>query len=404
MHTIPDALDALRSGLPVLVADDEGRENEGDLIVAAEFATPDVINLFATEGRGLMCAALSPVRARELELSLVYDPQGPGALHDTAFTTSVDYRIGTTTGISAADRSATFQALGRPSAHPKDFSRPGHAFPLIAKEGGVLERRGHTEATLDLCRLAGLSGTGVLCEVLNSDGTMARFDDLERLSRRLGIPLVTVEALWQYRVLTEQPLREQSRAQIPTPWGDFELSLFTGPGSQSPLALHRGTQVRGTKPPLVRVHSECLTGDVFSSQRCDCGAQLEEAQKRIAQEPRGAVVYLHQEGRGIGLSAKLKAYELQQTGLDTVDANLALGFSADLRTYHEAAWILRSWGWTQVRLLTNNPAKVQGLEQAGITVVERVPLDVGTTDENRHYKETKRTRMQHEYSVKGEQA
>ena len=402
MHTIEEALQALASGLPILVADDEGRENEGDLICAAEHADPAMVNLFITEGRGLVCAALPPNRAATLGLGLASTVGGPSALHGTAFTQSVDYIHGTTTGISAADRAASFQALADPAARADDFARPGHVFPLIAKAGGVLERRGHTEATVDLCQLAGLSGVGVLCEVLNPDGTMARWTDLEKLGARLGIPLVTVEALAAHRARTGNPLTVVETVDLPTGRGPFQLTMFAGPGGSRPLALRRveaPAPVSAGVPPLVRVHSECLTGDVFDSRRCDCGSQLDEAQRRIAAEPRGAVVYLRQEGRGIGLEAKLRAYVHQQDGLDTVDANLVQGLAADLRTYDEAAWILKSWGWTEVRLLTNNPAKAAGLERAGVRVTEMIPLEVGGHCANLAYRKTKRDRMGHRYQT-----
>lgn len=409
MHTIQDALEALASGLPILVADDENRENEGDLICAAEHATAEMVNLFATEGRGLICAALFPDRARALGLSVDRPAGGAPVLHGTAFTASVDLVHGTTTGISCADRSATLRALADPGSVPTDFARPGHVFPLVARKGGVLVRRGHTEATVDLCRLAGLSGTGVLCEVLNPDGTMARWDDLKALALRLGIPLVTVEALAAYRARTETPVTPLQTVRLPVAEGPFTLTLFDAPGGGRPLALRRTENFKHPKdaagtgrtiPPLVRIHSECLTGDVFGSLRCDCGAQLAEARRLIAAESRGAVVYLRQEGRGIGLEAKLNAYALQETGLDTVDANLALGFPADERSYDEAAWLLRSWGWTEVRLLTNNPAKAAGLERAGIRVTEILPLVAGDHPENQAYTQTKRDRMGHRIDLK----
>lgn len=405
MNTVEEAIAALASGLAILVADDEDRENEGDLICAAEHATPLMVNLFAGEGRGLLCVALPPDRAKQLGLELLPSSRGPGALHGTAFTTSVDWIHGTSTGISCDDRSATFRGLASATAQPEDFARPGHVFPLIARADGVLERRGHTEATVDLCRLAGLSGVGVLCEVLRPDGTMARLGDLEALATRLGIPLITVEALAAYRARTETPVVPLETVDLPTEHGPFTLTLFSGPGGVRPLALRRieGGPADPKLPPLVRVHSECLTGEVFGSVRCDCGPQLAEAQRRIAAEPRGAVVYLRQEGRGIGLEAKLKAYRHQEAGLDTAEANEVQGLAVDGRTYHEAAWILRSWGWTEVRLMTNNPDKVRGLEQAGIRVVEVVGIEVGAHPANLNYRKTKRDRMGHRYqTIEGE--
>ena len=404
-HTIEEAIEALASGLAVLVADDEDRENEGDFICAAEHATPEMVNLFAGEARGLMCAALPPPLAEHLGLELASTRGGPPALHGTAFTSSVDWVHGTSTGISCADRSATFRGLASPEAQAHDFARPGHVFPLIAKAGGVLERRGHTEATVDLCRLAGLSGVGVLCEVLRPDGTMARYADLEVLAARLGIPLITVEALAAFRAKTETPVWVIETVELPTARGPFSLTLFSTPGEGRPLALKRieDAPASPSRAPLVRIHSECLTGDVFASVRCDCGPQLEEAQRRIAAEPRGALIYLRQEGRGIGLEAKLRAYRHQEAGLDTADANLVQGLPVDDRRYFEAAWILRSWGWDEVRLLTNNPDKVRGLEEAGIRVVEVVGLEVGAHPANHEYRKTKRDRLGHHYhTIEGE--
>lgn len=395
MHTVEEALEAIASGLPILVADDTDRENEGDFVIAAEHATPEVVNLFAAEGRGLICAALPADRGKDLSLSVERYQQGGQARHGTAFTASVDYLVGTSTGISCADRSATLRALADPRSRPDDFGRPGHVFPLIARSGGVLERRGHTEATVDLCRLAGLSGVGVLCEVMLPDGTMARWPDLQQLARRLGLPLITVEALAAFRARTETPIALLRKVALPTDRGDFDLHLFGGPGETRPLALRARERESRPSHPLIRLHSECLTGDVFGSHRCDCGAQLDQAQRQIATEGYGAVIYLRQEGRGIGLEAKLAAYELQEDGLDTVDANRALGFPDDARRYVEAAWILRSWGWNEVRLLTNNPDKVAGLEAAGIRVIQVLSLEVGHHPENTTYLVTKRDRMGH---------
>jgi 3,4-dihydroxy 2-butanone 4-phosphate synthase/GTP cyclohydrolase II len=404
IHSIPEALEALASGLPILVADDADRENEGDLVVAAEFATPGVVNFLARRGRGLLCAALAPDRAQALGLGVDRPGGGPDALHGTAFTASVDLVHGTTTGISAADRSATFRALANPSARPGDFARPGHVFPLVARPDGVWERRGHTEATVDLCRLAGLSGVGVLCEVMNDDGTMARLPDLESLARDEGIPLVTVADLVVYRSRTETPVIPLRGVRLPTVAGEFDLQVFAAPAGGRPLALKYRGSPPGDSLPLVRLHSECLTGDVFGSLRCDCGAQLEESQRRISAQGHGAVVYLRQEGRGIGLEAKLAAYELQDDGLDTVDANRALGFPDDGRTYREAAWILRSWGWDEIRLLTNNPDKVRGLEEAGIRVAERVPLVIPPGPHSEQYLNTKAGRMGHLLTPAGERS
>ncbi len=390
--TIPEALEQLRRGGILIVLDDDDRENEGDFILSAELATPQSINFLAAEGRGLICVALPPDRAKALDLSI---PQRANALHGTGFTESVDLAALPGTGISASDRCETIQALASPLSKPEDFARPGHVFPLIAKPAGVLERRGHTEATVDLCRLAGLQPVGVLCEIMNPDGTMARRPQLEEVARRHGFPIITVEQLAQYRRLHEAQARETSKAILPTKWGDFTLHYFATTDGEV-LALTPGpfADALPQSKPLVRLHSECLTGEAFGSLRCDCGPQLDKALEQIAQEKHGAVIYLRQEGRGIGLEAKVKAYALQDQGLDTWDANTAQGLPADARTYDAPAAILRAWGWHSLRLMTNNPQKVEALRRHGIEV-EVVPLSVGANSSNQTYLKTKKERFGH---------
>ncbi len=402
--TIETALNALADGRMIVVVDDEDRENEGDLIIAAEFANPEKVNFMALYGRGLICAGIDQACADRLGLWIANAGNQPGALHGTAFTESVDYLHGTTTGISASDRSATFRALAQSSSKGSDFGRPGHVFPLIAKSGGVLERRGHTEATVDLCRLAGLSGVGVLCEVLDPDGSMARVRSLSRLAQKHRLPLISVEALVQWRRQHEELIIERERVRMPLKQGQFELSLHVDlyqsqHGAEIPVLSHSRHGLSPKHIPLVRVHSECLTGDVFGSLRCDCGAQLEASLGLIVDDGLGAVIYLRQEGRGIGLSAKLRAYHLQEQGMDTYDANTAQGLPADARDYWQAAQILHAWGWKRVRLLTNNPEKVLGLERYGIEVVERLSLDVGASPENEMYRKTKAARFGHILNV-----
>lgn len=406
LSTIERALDALGNGGMVIVVDDENRENEGDFVLAARFATPEAVNFLAAQGRGLICVAMDAAWAGRLDLR-VRPTDGRSALHDTAFADSVDYARGTTTGISASDRSATIRALADPASGADDFARPGHCFPLVAREGGVLARRGHTEATVDLCAAAGLEPVGALCEILRPDGSMARLPDLVALARDLDMPIVSVADLVAWRRSRERLITAERSVFLPTEHGNFRLTFFDGPFSRGPLALRPaaacangpdGSQAgvsRPAKVPLVRVHSECLTGDVFGSRRCDCGPQLVAAMDMVAREGDGAVIYLRQEGRGIGLHAKIKAYALQDDGMDTWDANTALGFPPDARDYWEAAHIIRHFGWTGVRLLTNNPDKARSLAAYGITVTELVPLHVGACEHNKHYLETKRVRFGH---------
>jgi 3,4-dihydroxy 2-butanone 4-phosphate synthase/GTP cyclohydrolase II len=391
---VEDAVAAISRGEIVVVVDDEDRENEGDLIMAAEFATPEAIAFFVRHTSGVICVPLTGERLDELDIPLMVRDNTES--QRTAFTYSVDYRHGTSTGISAADRAATIQALIDPGTRPADLARPGHIFPLRYSEGGVLKRAGHTEAALDLARLAGLYPAGVLCEIVNDDGTMARVDDLVGFCREHDLLMITIAELIRYRRQNEKLIRRISEARIPTNWGDFTCyvyeSLIDG---QQHVALVRGA-VQGEDDVLVRVHSECLTGDVFGSLRCDCGIQLDAALKKIAEEGLGVLVYLRgHEGRGIGIGHKIRAYSLQDEGRDTVDANLELGLPVDSREYGIGAQILVDLGITTIRLMTNNPAKYGGLEGFGLEITERVPLLSQPNPENLHYLRTKRERMGH---------
>ncbi len=406
--TVERAAEELRRGGMIIVTDDADREGEGDLMAAAISVTADQVNLMASEARGLICCAIDAACAARLELSVQVDGKRQ-ALHGTAFTQSVDWVHGTTTGISAADRAATLRGLADAATRPEDLARPGHIFPIVARAGGVLERGGHTEAAVDLCRLAGLPPACAICEIMNDDGSMARGEELEEIARRLGLPIVSVANIVRFRRTNETLVSPGSRAALPTRWGSFVLHHFDSPfgsSAEGPLLLTRGLTFNGAGPGtggtegseaplLVRVHSECKTGDVFGSLRCDCGEQLAESMRRIEAEGTGAVIYLRQEGRGIGLPAKLRAYELQDQGLDTVEANLRLGFPADLRDYWEAAQILRLMGCTRVRLLTNNPDKVRGLTEYGLQVVERIPLHVAGNPHNQRYLQAKRDLLGH---------
>jgi 3,4-dihydroxy 2-butanone 4-phosphate synthase/GTP cyclohydrolase II len=390
---IEDAIEDIREGRFVVVVDDPDRENEGDLVIAAQFATPEAINFMATHGRGLICLCLTNERARILGLRPMTDRNE--APLGTDFTVSIEAREGVTTGISAADRSHTIQVAIAPDARPDDLVQPGHVFPLRAKPGGVLERIGQTEAAVDLARLAGLNPSGVVCEIMNDDGTMARVSDLVPYCERHGLRMVTVADLVEYRRRREKLVERGAFVRLPTDYGEFSAVAFretlTG---KTHVALVAG-DVDGAANVLVRVHSECLTGDVFHSMRCDCGEQLEQALGQIAREGQGVLLYMAQEGRGIGLLNKLRAYELQEQGLDTVEANAELGFPADARDYGIGNQILADLGLTTIRILTNNPKKLTGIDGFGLTVVEQVPIEVAPNDENRSYLAAKRDKLGH---------
>jgi 3,4-dihydroxy 2-butanone 4-phosphate synthase/GTP cyclohydrolase II len=392
--TIPEAVAAIGRGEIVVVVDDEDRENEGDLIMAAEAATPEKIAFFVRHTSGVICAPLTGERLDELDIPLMVRDNTEA--QRTAFTYTVDYRHGTSTGISAADRSATIRALIDPGTRPGDLARPGHIFPLRYSEGGVLKRAGHTEAAVDLARMAGLYPAGVLCEIVNDDGSMARVPDLLEFCREHGLLLISIAELIRYRRQTEKLVKRVAEARIPTDWGDFTCYVYESmlDGEQH-VAMVKGA-VQGEDEVLVRVHSECLTGDVFGSLRCDCGIQLDQAMRKIADDGLGVLVYLRgHEGRGIGIGHKIRAYRLQDQGHDTVDANLELGLPVDSREYGIGAQILVDLGITTMRLLTNNPSKYGGLEGFGLEVTERVPVETVPNPENLAYLRTKRERMGH---------
>lgn len=392
-NTIEEALEDLRAGRMLVIVDDEDRENEGDLLMAAAYATPEAVNFMITHGRGLLCVPLTSRRINELELPLMVTRNTESM--GTAFTVSVDARP-TSTGISAHERADTIKALIDPSTRPEDLRRPGHIFPLEAKEGGVLRRAGHTEAAIDLARLAGLYPAGAICEILNEDGTMARVPQLTEFCREHQLKIITIVDLIHYRMMKEKLVRRVAEASLPTEYGEFKViayeeSLLGGPAN---VALVKGA-IDPEEPVMVRMHSQCLTGDVLGSLRCDCGSQLRQALKKIGQQEKGVLVYMCQEGRGIGLLNKLKAYQLQDEGKDTVEANEALGFPPDLRDYGIGAQILVDLGVRRIRLLTNNPRKVKGLEGYGLTIVERVPLETTPCEHNCRYLETKKSKLGH---------
>jgi len=393
---VREAIEVIRRGGVVIVADDEDRENEGDLVCAAELVTPEIINFMATHGRGLVCLTLAPDIADRLDLPLMSDGRGQDP-NGTAFTVSVDAtpELGVSTGISAADRSRTIRVAVDPTSKPNDLIRPGHVFPLRAKPGGVLQRVGQTEASMDLARLAGLAPAGVICEILNADGTMARRPELEEFSAEHDMPFVTVAQIISYRLKNERLVRRVAEATLPTRFGEFRIVGYSNQVDRSEhVALVKG-DVSGAEDVLVRVHSKCLTGDVFGSGRCDCGHQLHAAMRKVEEEGCGVIVYLDQEGRGIGLLNKLRAYELQDRGHDTVEANEMLGFPPDLRNYGIGAQILLDLGLHKIRAMTNNPKKLTGLEGFGLEIVGRVPLEVKETDLNHDYLEAKREKLGH---------
>jgi 3,4-dihydroxy 2-butanone 4-phosphate synthase/GTP cyclohydrolase II len=391
--TIEEALEDIRQGKFVVVVDAADRENEGDLTIAAQFATPEAVNFMVTHARGLVCLCLTEERCDELGLRQMTERNE--TQFGTAFTVSIEAREGVSTGISAHDRARTIQVAIDPSKGPEDLVQPGHVFPLRARPGGVLQRTGQTEAAVDLARLAGLNPAGVVCEVMKDDGTMARVPDLIGYCARHDLKMIRVEDLIEYRRRTEKLVERATSVRLPTAYGDFTAIAFrenlTG---KHHVALVKG-EVDGEENVLVRVHSECLTGDVFHSLRCDCGEQLEQALARIGSEERGVLLYMAQEGRGIGLLNKLRAYELQENGLDTVEANLELGFPPDMREYGIGSQILADLGLSTIRILTNNPKKITGIEGFGLTVVEQVPIEVSPNAENRHYLETKRAKLGH---------
>ena len=395
LDSIQSAIDDIKAGKLVIVVDDEERENEGDFLTAARNVTPEMVNFMSKYGRGLICTPLIEDRCEELQLDLMVNNNT--ALHETAFTVSVDLLgHGCTTGISAHDRAKTIQALIAPLTKPEDLGRPGHIFPLRAKKGGVLRRAGHTEATIDLARLAGFEPAGVLVEIMNEDGTMARLPELRKIAEKFDLKLISIKELIEYRLKSDTLIEEIVRVEMPTKYGDFKLVAFSEKGTPNEhLALIKGTWEKG-EPILVRVHSSCFTGDILGSLRCDCGEQLHSAMSMVEKEGRGAILYMNQEGRGIGLVNKLKAYKLQENGMDTVEANLHLGFPMDKRDYGIGAQILRHLNITKLRLMSNNPKKRAALLGYGIEIVDAVPIEVKPNPHNEKYLMTKRDKLGHE--------
>ena len=398
LDSIAAAIEDIKAGKVIIVVDDEDRENEGDFLAAARGVTPEMINFMATHGRGLICAPLIESRCEELELGLMVPSNS--ALHETPFTVSVDLLgHGCTTGISASDRAKTIQALINPETKPSDLGKPGHIFPLKAKSGGVLRRAGHTEAAIDFARLAGFEPAGVIVEIMNEDGSMARLPELRKIADRFDLKLVSIQDLITYRLAKESLISRDIAVDLPTEHGDFILHLYNQTTSgQKHIALVKGSW-QPDEPVLVRVHSSCVTGDIFGSCRCDCGAQLHTAMKMIEAEGKGLIVYMNQEGRGIGLLNKLKAYKLQEEGFDTVDANLQLGFKMDERDYGVGAQIIRNLGISKMRLITNNPVKRAGLVGYGLEITEIVPVEIHSNAHNEKYLKTKRDRMGHDLKM-----
>ena len=394
LNTIEEAIADLKAGKVIIVVDDEDRENEGDFITPARNVTPQVINFMATHGRGLICAAITEERCEQLGLEMMVSNNT--AEHSTAFTVSVDLLgYGCTTGISASDRSKTIQALINPDINPDEFGKPGHIFPLKAKNGGVLRRAGHTEATIDLARLSGMEPAGALVEIMNEDGSMARLPELLEIAKKHDLKIISIEDLIAYRIKNETIVTKDVQVKMPTKWGNFELVAYhqTTTGEEH-LALIKGTWKKD-EPVLVRVHSSCLTGDIFGSCRCDCGPQLHKAMEMIEKEGKGVIVYMNQEGRGIGLLNKLRAYKLQEEGMDTVEANEELGFKMDERDYGVGAQILRDLGVSKIRLMSNNPKKRAGLIGYGLEIVENLPIEIASNEHNKLYLQTKRDKMGH---------
>ena len=394
LNTIPEAIQAIQAGKTIIVVDDEDRENEGDFLTAARNATPEAINFMIRHGRGLVCAPITKLRAEQLELEPMVSNNT--TLHETNFTVSVDLLgNGCTTGISATDRSKTIMALIDPATTPQDLGRPGHIFPLIAKNGGVLRRTGHTEAAIDMAVLAGFEPAGVICEIMKENGDMARLPDLLVMAKEFDMKIISIKDLITYRLDTETLIKKEVAVKLPTEWGEFEMIAYTQVNTgENHIALVKGTW-EPDEPVLVRVHSSCVTGDIFGSCRCDCGPQLHKAMEMINKEGKGVVVYMNQEGRGIGLINKLKAYNLQENGFDTVEANIKLGFKMDERDYGVGAQILRSLGISKMRLMSNNPKKRAGLIGYGLEVVDNVPIEIAPNPHNEKYLRTKRDKMDH---------
>jgi len=394
LNTIEEAIADIKAGKVIIVVDDENRENEGDFLTAAENATPEIINFMATYGRGLICAPLTEERCKELNLNLMVGKNT--AAYETNFTVSVDLvGHGCTTGISASDRSKTMLALVDPKTDPEELGRPGHIFPLIAKDGGVIRRAGHTEAAVDLARLAGMKPAGLLVEILKEDGEMARLPDLFKIAEQHQLKIISIEDLIAYRLTMDSLIKQEVTIDLPTAWGDFKMTAYTQlDNNATHLAISKG-EWNPNEPILVRVHSSCVTGDIFGSCRCDCGPQLHKALEMIEKEGKGIVVYMNQEGRGIGLINKLRSYNLQDAGFDTVEANIKLGFKGDERDYGVGAQILRSEGVTKMRLMSNNPTKRAGLIGYGLEVVENIPIEIASNIHNERYLATKRDKMGH---------